>query len=417
VDEFQDTTDAQYRLLHTLSGSDWGNVTAVADDDQIIYEWNGASFKQLRRFQDDFSPSVVQLPTNFRCPPAIVESANRLVAYNVRRTATKLPLVAGKTELRLPPERHLQLRVFDSDVHEAEGIAVEIGSISPDERGNVAVLARARSVLLPLVPAFRQQGVAAELVERRDEFASPQFRWLIGFLVQLVRPLDRRNLRKLVDAFNRVSNLSLSAEEIFAESEATHRDYLTTWIDSSSRGDSGESAASLLSFAARMSSNVSAARTVVPALVEQLEAMATPNGGEGQLGSDLTDDAAAWKELVREINRQSGSATPLGQFLQELQMRSKAPPPKPDAVRLLTIHGAKGREFDWVFLIGLAEEIMPSYQSLQKGDESAEMEEERRGCFVAITRAKECLVLSHARTYRGFRKEPSRFLVEMGFAQ
>ena len=76
-----------------------------------------------------------------------------------------------------------------------------------------------------------------------------------------------------------------------------------------------------------------------------------------------------------------------------------------------------GREFEVVYLIGLAEDIMPSYQSRQKGDDSPEMEEERRNCFVAITRAKESLILSRAERYRGWQKQPSRFLVEMELAQ
>ena len=79
----------------------------------------------------------------------------------------------------------------------------------------------------------------------------------------------------------------------------------------------------------------------------------------------------------------------------------------------MTIHGAKGREFEQVYVIGLAEDVMPSFQSRQKGDRSPEMEEERRNCFVAITRTKECLVLSRAESYGGWRKPPSRFLVEM----
>ena len=83
----------------------------------------------------------------------------------------------------------------------------------------------------------------------------------------------------------------------------------------------------------------------------------------------------------------------------------------------MTIHGAKGREFDIVYIIGLAEDVMPSFQSLQKGDSSPEMEEERRNCFVAITRAKESLILSRANSYRGWQKHPSRFLIEMGFAE
>jgi DNA helicase-2/ATP-dependent DNA helicase PcrA len=104
----------------------------------------------------------------------------------------------------------------------------------------------------------------------------------------------------------------------------------------------------------------------------------------------------------------------LDQFLQELGLRSKEPSPKPGTVTLMTIHGAKGREFDFVYVVGLAEDVMPSYQSRQKGDSSAEMEEERRNCFVAITRAKEGLILSWADRYRGYVERPSRFLLEMG---
>jgi len=87
---------------------------------------------------------------------------------------------------------------------------------------------------------------------------------------------------------------------------------------------------------------------------------------------------------------------------------------KPGTVTLMTVHAAKGREFDYVYVTGLAEDIFPSFQSKQKGEKSAEMEEERRNCFVAITRAKECLILSRAARYRNWLKTPSRFLIEMG---
>lgn len=132
--------------------------------------------------------------------------------------------------------------------------------------------------------------------------------------------------------------------------------------------------------------------------------------------SDLAEDVAAWRELTADIARHIGRNAPLDQFLQELQLRSKEPSPKPGSVTLMTVHGAKGREFDYVFLIGLAEDVMPSFQSKQKGETSPEMEEERRNCFVAITRAKESLVLSRAERYRGWAKAPSRFLVEMGLS-
>ena len=96
-------------------------------------------------------------------------------------------------------------------------------------------------------------------------------------------------------------------------------------------------------------------------------------------------------------------------------MRSKEPVPVPGTVSLATIHGAKGLEFDTVYLIGMAEEILPSWHSLRKQNGSAALEEERRGCFVAITRTKRRLILSRARQYKGWPKQPSRFLEEMGF--
>ncbi len=156
----------------------------------------------------------------------------------------------------------------------------------------------------------------------------------------------------------------------------------------------------------------SAVRPVTDALLAEFPRQ---SGVEGP-SDDLSEDIAAWREISREIATTAGRNLPLDQFLQELQLRSKEPTPKPNTVRLMTIHSAKGREFDFVFLIGLAEDMLPSFQSIQKGDKSPEMEEERRNCFVAITRTKECLVLSRAKRYRGYLKQPSRFLKEMGFA-
>ena len=96
------------------------------------------------------------------------------------------------------------------------------------------------------------------------------------------------------------------------------------------------------------------------------------------------------------------------------QQGSKEPPLKSDEIALMTIHSSKGKEFEVVFLAGLAEEVLPSWHSLKSGDTSPELEEERRNCFVAITRAREKLILTYAHSYRGWRKQPSRFLVEMG---
>jgi len=100
--------------------------------------------------------------------------------------------------------------------------------------------------------------------------------------------------------------------------------------------------------------------------------------------------------------------------LQELDLSPKNPPIPPDAVKCFTIHSAKGMEFEHVYLIGMAEDLLPSYQSIKKGPQSLEMQEERRSCFVALTRAISSISLTYSKEYFGWPKQPSRFLAEMG---
>jgi DNA helicase-2/ATP-dependent DNA helicase PcrA len=410
LDEFQDTNDAQYRLIQALAGDKFRNVFAVADDDQIIYQWNGASFRQLQRFRADFTPELIQLPTNFRCPPTIVDAANKLVMYNTRRTETKLPLVAGKTDLRLPPEEHLRLGCYDTDDAEVEAIAADIVARGSTAWGDVAVLARNRALLEKACAALIRVHVPAVIAQRRDDFLSAEFRWLSACLRQAIRPLDQRNLSVLVEAFNRLAGTEVTAGHLMAAAQASGQSYLDEWLRVTAENNTPR-AALLRAAVQPLARDI----TVYPGFIEATLAAFETGGDDPTTASDLAADSAAWREISREIAQQVGRYPRLDQFLQELSLRSKEPSPKPGSVTLMTIHGAKGREFDFVYVIGLAEDMMPSYQSRLKGDDSAEMEEERRNCFVAITRTKEALTLSWATRYRGYVKRPSRFLREMGY--
>ncbi len=413
IDEFQDTTDAQYKFVQSLAGAEFRNLFAVADDDQIIYEWNGASFRQIQRFRADYSAELIQLPTNYRCPPAIVDAANRLVAYNLQRTDNKSPLIAGKTKLRLPPSEHIQLRVFGSEDEEAEGIATEIAEKGAVQWGNITLLGRTRALLERMHAALGKHQVSAVIAQRRDDFLSPECRWLVAALKQVVRPLDHRNMAVFVEAFNRIAQVEVSVDQIVADAESTGESYLSSWLRVV-RGESGAAQKGRLTdLLSKLIADPVSSHKVIGEMLSEFEASVT----EATDQADLSEDLTAWREISRDIAKHSGRSVPLDQFLQELQLRSKEPAPRAGAVTLMTVHGAKGREFDTVYLIGLAEDVMPSYQSRQKGDTSPEMEEERRNCFVAITRAKECLILSRATNYRGWQKAPSRFLVEMGLAQ
>jgi DNA helicase-2/ATP-dependent DNA helicase PcrA len=412
IDEFQDTNNAQFRLIKAMAGEEFRNLFAVADDDQIIYQWNGASFRNIESYLSTFSAELIQLPTNYRCPPAIVEAANKLVVYNVQRTSTKQPLIAGKIKLKLPEEQHIQLREFASEEDEADGIAREIAQKGRAQWGQTTVLARNRALLERMLAALQKHQVLAVIAQRRDDFLSAQLRWLVASLTQTVRPLDRRSFLVLVEAFNRITDIELSADQLMAEAEASGQGYLATWLAAANATSSALTKANLLQQIGVLVTDPASARTVVDKLLVDFQSAASGEGGM----SDLAEDLAAWREISGDIARHLGRNAPLEQFLQELQLRSKEPSPKPDTVTLMTVHGAKGREFDYVYVIGMAEDILPSYQSRQKGDKSPEMEEERRNCFVAITRAKECLILSRADRYRGWEKQASRFLVEMELA-
>ena len=125
-----------------------------------------------------------------------------------------------------------------------------------------------------------------------------------------------------------------------------------------------------------------------------------------------TEERSSWGSLTAEIRRQLGADPPLGQFLQQIDLRQKTPPPGANDVQCLTIHLAKGKEFQHVYLTGLVEEELPAYQAVQGG--ASAMEEERRTCFVAITRVQSSVTLTHADSYFGRSGQPSRFLKEMG---
>ena len=409
IDEFQDTNDAQYRLIRAMAGDAFQNIFAVADDDQIIYQWNGASFRQIQRFRADFKPQPIQLPTNYRCPPAIVAAANRLVVYNIERTEAKKPLIAGKTELKLPEQDHIQLRTFESDDIEVAEIAEEIAARGKDQWSQLVVLARTRALLEKMQKALQASKVPSVIAQRRDNFLSAEMRWLVACLVQIVRPLDRRNLIVLIDAFNRFAEIAIPIEQVVSDAEANGAGYFSTWL-SATHAELNVSSLhmKLVNIVERL--DAASARAVIDMTLAEFQA----KNLEDNFNPDLVEDIAAWREISGDIIRHFGRNILLDEFLQQLQLRSKAPSPQPHTVALMTVHGAKGREFDYVYLVGLAEDILPSFQSRQKGEHSPEMEEERRNCFVAITRAKESLILSYASSYRGWPKVPSRFLIEMG---
>ncbi len=413
IDEFQDTNLAQYTLIKTLAGSDLKNIFVVADDDQIIYQWNGASYKQIERYRADFAPELIQLPTNFRCPPAIVNAANRLVANNTQRTPNKEPLLSGKTKLQLPEKDHIRVWHFTDEKSEAAAIAQDIAGRDKGVFKEVVVLARTRAQLKLIQDALQEKQIQSAIAQRRDTFLSPCFVWLDACLRQSIRPLDKRSFGILVESFNRFAKIEILPDLVISEAEASSRNYIEQWSDQV-QSTPTESFSELAKLAVGLAQNVNNYKSFIDKSLVIFQKVIS-NTQENSETWDFADDLSAWNDLTKEIRHALGHDPSLHEFVQELGMRSKEPPIKDSTVSLMTIHGAKGKEFEYVYLAGMAEEVLPSFQSIRAGVSSLEMEEERRNCFVAITRTKECLTLSWADKYRGYGKKPSRFLHEMGF--
>lgn len=406
IDEFQDTSPAQYRLVRFMAGDSFQNIFAVADDDQIIYQWAGASYRQITAFREHFSPTLIQLVENRRCPPEVVRAANNLVSHNTERTPGKAPLVATKPD----QGPAISLREFATEEEEAAGIAEEIAGMNPSQRGECAVLSRTRAVLQPVLDALRAASVKAFIVTRRDRFMSPQFVWLQNVLDQALRPADRQVFLAMAQAANRIAGLELDVTLLAAEAQAAGKSFLEYWAVAASASEN-PIAVRLAELAHRLVESRATWRGVVAEAVEWLPE--TAGSAEGVI-TDASDDKSAWDLVVRAIRAEKGGDIDLAELLQGLALRPKEPQPDPDAVTLSTIHSAKGLEFDHVWLMGLAETVLPSWQSLKEDARPAEMEEERRNCFVAITRTRRNLVLTRAGQYRGWKKEASRFLSEMG---
>ena len=415
VDEFQDTNLAQYELLRAMAGEPFRNVFAVADDDQIIYQWNGADYRRLDQFRADFDAALLQIPTNFRCPPEVVTSANELIGCNLLRSADKRPLIADRNPSGASSV--ISVLPFPTDEEEARGIAQHIAEHRAGELEQTVVLARIRRLLDPIAAALTALGINSQVVVRRDEFQSAAFNWLHNALRLAVHNIDERVFRAFAGTFNEMFGSTLSPDEVIAQSLADRVDLLIGWHRAVHEQVDISDALALADAAMRHHrGNLDLAGFVaaVIAVVDGWLPDDTSDEEDAAAFSALRDDRAAWHALSGEVGRAIGVPYDPERFLQELDLRSKQPPVRPNTVALMTIHGAKGNEFGHVYLAGLAEDVLPSFQSKKKGDRSPEFEEERRNCFVAVTRCEQTLTLSYAKRYFGYAKAPSRFLKEMG---
>ena len=405
VDEYQDTNHAQYQLVKML-GSEHQNVCVVGDDDQSIYGWRGADIRNILDFEKDFpSARVVRLEENYRSTPAILRVANAVIAPNSERR--------GKTLRATRPEGEpvTVLGAMD-DRDEADSVVDEIierrGPRSGLALRDVAILYRTNAQSRPLEETLRRHALPYRLIGAVRFYDRREIRDLMAYLKLIANPADEEAFRRAVAAPKR--GLGEATVEMLADrarsagipllAAATRADLLEG-MRPAARAALGDFAGTIARFRerARTESVDALLRDLIDAIryVEYLREEEDSARAEERVDNirELVTGAA---EAVIDEGGEVG-LTPLDHFLQRASLVADLDKldPDADAITLMTVHNAKGLEFPLVFVTGLEDGLFPLARAF---DDPRLLEEERRLCYVAITRAEEKLFLTHARSRR-----------------
>ena len=409
VDEYQDTNKCQDMLLRSLCPGTDANLFVVADDDQIIYQWNGASPERLEKLRCEYNMQVIQLPESFRCPAEVIGLANTLIRFNQQRTPDKKPLTSTVMEC---DSSVVCVRRFQNESAEMDWVARNIRErgIPP---GECAILSRNIKLLKVAEKSVHKAGLVPYRRERKSEFEYPLLRFVHSALRLANAPQNHEQIGQLCKAFYDLTAVNVSVDDAEAESGVNGGSLLRGFLDAAQNSSvlSPDSLPLLDALGDQLVERLKY-HEFVKAVFAWFKKRNQPEGMDRRHDEE-EQEVNIWQQLSRAVRQHVADPT-LSQFLQELDLHPKVRPPKPSEVQCLTIHQAKGKEFRHVYLVGLAEDQLPSYYARQKGDASREIEEERRNCFVAITRVQSSLTLTFADRYFGWQKQPSRFLCEMG---
>jgi len=411
VDEFQDTNRAQEELVRLLAG-ERKNVCVVGDEDQSIYGWRGARAGNLKRFTEDFpGTKIIRLEENYRSTQTILDAAAAVVKNNSDRLGKNLQATLGSGD---------RLRFFEApdSVAEAEFICNELsGIVRDDTDARVAVLYRTGAQSRSFEEVLRRLGVRYRVVGGFSFYERAEVRNALAYIRLIFHPEDDVALLRVLN----VPPRGIGATTV-AGLEARARETGKSLWDTLRAGEfaTGKKIADALhGFRELIEALQEDCRELPPAsLIERvLDRTGLLNWVEQQDNLEHTSRA----ENLRELSNAMAEATEQGQTLEDLldhaALVSDADQYEEDVpVSLMTLHSAKGLEFDAVFLAGLEEGLLPHGRAL---DTPGEVEEERRLFYVGMTRAKRSLVLSRAIYRRSYGEDrlraslPSRFLSEI----
>jgi DNA helicase-2/ATP-dependent DNA helicase PcrA len=395
VDEYQDTNTAQYMLVRMLASAH-GNICVVGDDDQMIYGWRGANLRNILDFEKDFRPCrVIKLEQNYRSTKNILEAANHVIQNNMGRKQKRL-----WTE---NPQGSLVNRYEAADERdEAYYIADIIRSLQASGRSynDIALLYRINAQSRVFEEAFMRLGIPYKIYGGLKFYARKEIKDVIAWLRLIQNSDDDISFRRAINVPRRgIGKVTLDRVESLASRQGFSMYRVASHAED--YPELGRASKNLLNFCRFVEEMKAESRE--EELVEFIELMLDRSGIIRELEKEQTDEAITRKEnikefisVAREFALYTEETPTLEDFLAHISLVADIDDTEEvgDRVVLMTLHSAKGLEFPVVFIAGMEEGVFPSYQSLMEEDR---LEEERRLCYVGITRAREEIYLTNAR--------------------
>ena len=398
VDEYQDTNTAQFELVRLLAGGK-NNLCVVGDDDQSIYKFRGANIYNILNFEKHFpDATVIKLEQNYRSTGNILEAANGVIANNEGRKAKRLWTDAGKGD-------KVYFEQFDSAYEEADFIARDIGRrVAKGEYtyGDCAILYRTNAQSRLLEEKLIASNIPYKIVGGVNFYSRKEVKDLLAYLKTVDNAQDELAVRRIINIPKRGIGAA-SLAKVSAYAEVNSLNFYQALERAREIPGLGRAAGKIEPFVDLIASlrELAALGGVSAVLEEVLE----QTGYVREPEAEDTPEAQARIENIDELMNkaisyeQENEEPTLSGFLEEVALVADIDRLAEDQnyVVLMTLHSAKGLEFPNVYLSGMEDGLFPSYMSITSDDAEAELEEERRLCYVGITRAKEHLTITGAR--------------------
>lgn len=395
VDEYQDTSRAQYELVKLLAKGHQ-NICVVGDDDQSIYGWRGADIRNILEFERDYDDvHVIKLEQNYRSTQIILDAANCLIKNNIERKRKKLWSEKKEGEL-------IKIQLAETEVDEAEFVANTISTmVRMGERQyrDFAVLYRANAQARPVEDALNRAQIPYNIYGGTKFYERKEIKDMVAYLRVIQNPQDDISLKRIINVPRRGIGLR-TIEKIEDRASLKEESLYSVLIDIDGNSDISRKAKASINGFVDIMSTFRSLKQIYPAS-KMIEKVMDITGYLDELEKDKSEESQDRIENLKEFIsvamefENNSEDTSLEAFLTNVALTSEPNDEEEhaDRVSLMTIHSAKGLEFPVVFLTGMEEKLFPIARAISSMQDT-QIEEERRLCYVGITRAKEELFMT-----------------------